>query len=350
MTSTRTTAPAPGPRRSRTVKIATVTAAAAIAAAGAGLLMSGGAHAATVTTQTNCAAKPSSCGYPDATNAGVPTGTKLTTVGTGPGQVSSGPGWKLDPRGWVEVSGNGATLTGLYIPFNLDITGNNVTVKNCQIVNSGQTSFGISVRHTTGVTITGNTINGKDATTNRLQVGVKDIYNDSTNLQVLNNNFYNDGVGVQIEAGLIQGNYIHDMGFLPGDHIDGINSDGGVTGQLTINHNTVFDQINQTTAIGLFEDFGVQSNRTVTNNLIAGGSYPIYAGQNKGGPTTTNITITGNRFATIYSPLGGEYGPVAALNAATTTWTGNTWDTTGTTIPRHSSPSERCTRDCRFRS
>ena len=60
--------------------------------------------------QLNCAAAPSACGYPDATNTGVPAGTALLTV---PGQVSSGPGWHYDPRGWVEVTGNGATLTGL---------------------------------------------------------------------------------------------------------------------------------------------------------------------------------------------------------------------------------------------
>jgi len=289
-------------------------------------------HAASTPT-TNCAANPSACGYPDATNTGVPSGMKLQTVGTGAGQVSSGPGWHFDSRGWVEVNGAGATLTGLYIPYNLDITASNVTIKNDQVVTSGQSSVGISVRHTSGVTLENNTITGTNATSGRVMAGIKDMYNDSSGLQVLNNNIYDAGVGVQIESGLIQGNYIHDMGYIKGDHIDGINSDGGVTGQLTINHNTVFDQMNQTTAVGLFEDFGVQANRTISNNLLAGGSYAIYAGQNSGGLTTSNITITGNRFATQYFPQSGQYGPVAAYNPSTTTWSGNVWDSTGATVP-----------------
>ena len=231
------------------------------------------------------------------------------------------------------MSGNGAVISGLYIPYNLDISASNVTVKDDQIVTSGQSSFGVSIRHTSGVTVEDSTISGVNITTGRVGCGIKDIYGDSTGIQVLNNNIYNAGVGVQIESGLIQGNYIHDMGFIAGDDIDGINSDGGNTGLLTVNHNTILDQLNQTDAVGLFEDFGVQANRVITDNLLAGGSYAIYAGQNTGGPKTSNITITGNRISNIYYPLGGQYGPVAAFNAATTTWTGNVWDATGATNP-----------------
>ncbi len=263
----------------------------------------------------------------------MPTGTALKTVGTGPGDVSSGPGWYFDPGGWVQVDGSGATISGLYIRYNLDIAASNVTVKDDRIVTSGATSFGISVRHTSGVTVEDNTISGLNAGAGRLLAGLKDMYNDSRGLRVLDNNIYDVSAGVQIESGLIEGNYIHEMGYVSGDHIDGTNSDGGVTGLLTIEHNTIFDQYNQTTAVGLFEDFGVQSNRLVTDNLLAGGGYTIYAGQNNGGPTTSHITITNNRISNLYYPQGGQYGPVADFNAKTTTWTGNIWDATGRTIP-----------------
>ncbi len=276
---------------------------------------------------------PSKCGFPDATNAGVPAGMALRTVGTGPGQVSSGHGWRFDPPGWVEVNGSGATVSGLYIPGNLDITASNVTIKDDRVVASGASSFGISIRHTSGVTVEDCTISGRNGGSGRLLAGLKDMYNDSIRLRVLDNNIYDVSAGVQIESGLIQGNYIHEMGYVSGDHLDGTNSDGGVTGLLTIRHNTIFDQRNQTTAVGLFEDFGVQSNRVVTDNLLAGGSYTIYAGQNHGGLTTSKIIITNNRISNLYFPQGGEYGPVADFNSATTTWTGNVWDATGTTIP-----------------
>ena len=85
------------------------------------------AAAAAAGAPLNCAAAPSKCGYPDATNSGVPAGTALKAV---PGQVSSGPGWHYDSRGWVEVTGNGANLTGLSIPYNVDVTASNVTLNH----------------------------------------------------------------------------------------------------------------------------------------------------------------------------------------------------------------------------
>ena len=79
-----------------------------------------------------------------------------------PGQVSSGPGWAFDAApGVVEVTGSGVTLSGLYIPYNLDISGSDVTIKDSRVVTAG--NFGISLRHTAGVTIEDSTIGGSNA-------------------------------------------------------------------------------------------------------------------------------------------------------------------------------------------
>ena len=140
---------------------------------------SGAASAATAPPQavTSCAAVPSSCGYPDATNTGVPAGMALKTV---PGQVSSGTGWHFDSRGWVQVDGAGAVLSGLNIPYNINVTAPNVTIKDVQVTTSGQP--GISLRHTAGATVEDSTITGVNATTGRMLAGVKDMYGDSTGL------------------------------------------------------------------------------------------------------------------------------------------------------------------------
>jgi hypothetical protein len=287
--------------------------------------------AATSNGQVNCATSPSACGYPDATNTGVSAGTALKTV---PAQVSSGPGWSFNPAGWVQVTGNGASLSGLYIPYDVNITASNVVLSNDKITGSGVTSYGVTLRHTSNVTIENSTIAGLGASTGRLMVGVKDVYGDSTGLRVLNNNISNTSTGVQVEQGLVQGNYIHSMGYLPGDHINGVTSNGGQPGLLTVAHNTILVNHNQTDAVSLFEDFGAQANRVITGNLLAGGSYTIYGGQNAGGPPTSNITFTNNRISTLYYPNGGVYGPVTGYNAsgAGNTFTGNTWDNTGAAV------------------
>src|SRR5713101_4633267 len=197
--------------------------AAGVAALAAGLSVaySGAASAATGAPQApaGCAAAPSSCGYPDATNTGITPGTTLKTV---PGQVSSGPGWHFDPRGWVQADGAGAVLSGLSIPYNINVTAPNVMIKDVQVTTSGQP--GISVRHANGLTIQDCAITGVNATTGRMLAGVKDMYGDSTGLAVLRTNISQAETGVQLESGLVADNYIHNTGYLPGDHVNGVTS------------------------------------------------------------------------------------------------------------------------------
>src|ERR1700678_2811709 len=103
---------------------------------------------------TNCAAKPSSCQYPDATNTGVPGGATLKSV---PSQLTSGPGWAYNATAKsVVVTGKGTVLSGLYITGNLTIDASSVTVKNVHVATDAV--FGVSFTHTTGVTIENSTI------------------------------------------------------------------------------------------------------------------------------------------------------------------------------------------------
>ena len=254
-----------------------------------------------------CAAAPHRCGFPDGTNTGVPAGTRLRSV---PGQVSRGPGWYYDPGGWVEVVGHGAVLSGLSIHHNLDIAASGVTISGDRIVNSGPSSFGFSLRHTRHVTIENCDISGENAATGRLMAGIKDVYGDSTGTTVRRDNIWYTATGIQLGEGLIQGNYLHNPGYRAGDHVNGITANGGRTTQLTISHNTVFVDYPQTDAISLFEDSGVQGNRAIDDNLLAGGGYTIYGGQGKKGQPF-NVRITGNRFSSIYFADGGHWGPVA---------------------------------------
>lgn len=279
----------------------------------------------------NCAVSPHMCGYPDLTNSGVPASARLRSV---PRQVSSGPGWTYDPRGWVEVYGNGAVLSNLYIPYTLDISASNVTINDVEVVETGP-SMGIGLRHTQNVVIENSDIyspygNGP----NRLQVGIKDVYGDSVNTTVKYDNIWNASTGIQLSQGMIEDNYIHDLAYKTGNHVNGIVSDAGESTGLSILHNTVFNPVGQTDAIALFESFGQQMNATVSNNLLAGGGYTVYGGANPGREIPFKIVITNNRFSTLYYPQSGYYGPDAGVDPGVNgnVWTSNVWDKTGRPI------------------
>ena len=152
---------------------------------------------------------------------------------------------------------------------------------------------------------------------------------------ITGNNISAFKTAVQVSTGLISGNYIHDPGYVTGDHTNGI-LDIGTTQPLAITGNTILNNLGQTDAISLDATLTGQviANKTVTGNLLAGGSYPIYGGTDRAA-VISHMTITGNRFGQGYNPQSGLYGPVAYYTTTGTanTWAGNTYDTTGTTIP-----------------
>jgi Right handed beta helix region len=241
-----------------------------------------------------------------------------------PQDVTSGPGWTWDTRGWLQVTDDGAVVERLEVSGPIDATGKNVTVRDNVILVSGET-WGVALRHTTNATISANTI-GAAGTTPRLLVGIKDIYGDAVGATVTANDIAGTSTGIQMGSGLIRDNYIHDLAMVSGDHVNGITSNGS-SQRLVIEHNTVLNHFNQTDAIGLFQDFGVEADRLITGNLLAGGGYTIYGGDGPFG-RTHDIRIVGNRISRLYFPSGGSYGPLAYFDDSGdgNTWMGNVWD------------------------
>ncbi len=276
---------------------------------------------------SDCITAPSACGFPDGTNTGVPSGMALRSV---PGQVSSGPGWYYNPGGNdVIVNVSGTVLSGLYIPCNLVIDASDVTVQDVRVVTGGY--FGISLTHTAGVTIEDSTISGQNSGAGRVSYAIDDVYGDSTGIVVKNNNISLFKTGVQVSTGLIAGNYIHDPGYVQGDHTNGIFADG-TTQPLTIYGNTILNDLGQTDDISLDASSSGQdvANKFVVDNLLAGGAYCIYGGGARN-DRTSNIVIEDNEFARLYYPEGGQYGPAAYVNLqqAGNVWSDNVWSGTG---------------------
>ena len=267
----------------------------------------------------------------------MPSGTALRSV---PGQVSSGPGWHFDPGGgYVVVTARGTVLSGLSIPCNLVIDASDVTVQDVRVVTGEY--FGISLRHTTGVTIEDSTISGQNLTSGRVNSAIDDIYGDSTGIVIKDNNISRFRTGVQVSTGLIAGNYIHDPGYIHGDHTNGIYV-AGTTEPLTIYGNTIFNDLGQTDDINLDASSSGQdvANKIVVDNLLAGGSYSIYGGGSRN-DRTSNILIEDNEFGRLYYPEGGQYGPAAYVNPrqAGNVWSGNVWSGRLSDAPARQGPA-----------
>jgi hypothetical protein len=275
-------------------------------------------------------------GFPTTSNSGIPAGTVLKNV---PGQVSSGPGWAWNKAdGYLQVTGNGANLTGLRIPGTVNVSANNVTLNDISITVGGDSSstgdsYGVTLDNTANVTIENSNIQGTNTTTGRMGEGIKDVYTDSTGTQVLKNNIQKTDTAIQLYQGLIKGNYIHNLGLIDGDHVNGITTNGDI-GTFDIENNTILNKFNQTDAVGLFQDFGIVANVTINNNYLAGGGYTIYGGDGNMGQSY-NIKVTNNQISTMYFPNGGQWGPVAYFDdqGPGNTWSGNTWAGSGKTIP-----------------
>jgi len=282
---------------------------------------SGGARGA-----CDCVTAPHACGFPDGTNTGVPSGMALRSV---PSQVSSGPGWHYNAAdGDVVVNVNRTVLSGLYIPYDLVIDASDVTVRDVRVMAGGY--FGISLRHTKDVTIEDSTISGQNLTSGRVGAAIDDIYGDSTGIVIKDNNISEFRTGVQVSSGLIADNYIHDPGYIHGDHTNGIYV-GGTTRPLMIYGNTIFNNLGQTDDINLDASSSKQvvANKSVVDNLLAGGDYSIYGGDARN-DHTSNIVIKDNEFGQLYYPKGGHYGPAAYVNLrqAGNVWSGNVWSGT----------------------
>ena len=131
-----------------------------------------------------------------------------------------------------------------------------------------------------------------------------------------------------VRPGLIEDNYIHDLGYNTGDHLNGTRRTAALADDHR--HNTILDPYDQTDAISLFEDFGAQAQPDIDNNLVAGGGYTVYG---DGGPRRRNIRIVNNRFPRMYSPNSGlRAGRRVPAGSGRQYVGGNIWDDTGAPV------------------
>lgn len=137
-----------------------------------------------------------------------------------------------------------------------------------------------------------------------------------------------DGNGI-----LIDSNYIHDIVFLDTAHAEplyfGPTTPGGSQSDVTVINNTLLPGTSDTLTAAIYMDAHGHDfdSFTITGNLLAGGSYPLYLGAFSGF-TDTNLVVEDNWFSTAYYPGGGAFGYAAnapAWGSGGNSWAGNRW-------------------------
>lgn len=256
--------------------------------------------------------QPSACGFPDSSNTGVPAGTHLSPV---PGTNVPGASWNAT-YGELNVTSAGTTVQNISMSDGvLHIQANNVTVKNVTASTSGyyvvEIDAGIS-----GTVIEDSTLYGlSNSGNNIVQYAVQD---SGTGTQMLRLNMYNCWQCVN-SSGVLADSYIHNLA----SHASAQDVSGS-GGPITIRHNTMLNQQNQEAVV-----FCSYTHCTVDDNLIAGGAFAIYGGQDSAQPGSgAYVVITNNRFSTLYYSLCGQLGYAVhyAGNLAGDVWSGNIWD------------------------
>jgi hypothetical protein len=268
------------------------------------------------------------CGWPGAANTGYPDGQVFAKT------VSGG----------LTVSVDGTVIDGYKISGGVTVNAKNVVVRNSWITNSAGGVDGtgvVKILNGASATIDHNLLDGLNAThaciwhegasmvaTANECTGVNDgIFSWATTLGV-------DGTGDNFT---IADNWLHNFTTLAANgHVDGYQTEGAKNG--VIRHNTFDVAQDQTSAIAIWNGRKNASNIAVTNNLIQGGGFSVYAedynpseASPAGGYTVTNITFTDNRFSNSRYACVGSYGVWFTRGAPSDGWhrTGNVLLETG---------------------
>ena len=289
------------------------------------------------TAGSHCFASPHVCGYPDATNTGVPAGTTLT------------------PSGSLNVSTAGATINALDVSGTINIVANNVTIQNTRVTLTGSgcgasnTCGNYEIRIDEGVT--GTVIKNTELRTAAGTTCEHDIRNTSgPSLQITG--VYMHGCDSNLYGGAtMTDSYGVAKLAISNDHVENIYFNDTTFNSI---HNTLINPVSQTAVIfgnsnGGTDTTNCKNQLTVTNSLLAGGGYTLYPCAHTSQPGTSSLNIQNNHFARCtttevyhpnggehscsggadsngYYPFGGSFGMATNYYNGVGTWKGNVWD------------------------
>jgi len=252
----------------------------------------------------NCLANLAACGYPNSSNTGVTPGTTLAVI-----------------QGNVTLTTSGQLYEGKDVRGCITVAAPNVTIRNVKVTCASGDHGGDYVRirnQSTGLTVTNVEVNCLDD----FGVGI-----GSANMLVTRVNVHHCENGFDVSSPgnvTVRDSYVHDLWAENGAHADGMQWGQGAS-NITVDHNTIYNDNTQTAAIIMWDESGSQNNNVlINNNLLAGGGYTLYCARFG---TSTNVVITNNRFAAWFYDYANS-----CTSGHVTTWSGNRDDANGALI------------------
>jgi hypothetical protein len=244
------------------------------------------------TFRKNCIVVPSACGYPDATNTGVPAGTTLTNSGS------------------ISVTVDGTIIQNKNITGSIDIQANNVIIRNSRITSG--TYYPIRVISGTGLLVEDSEIIG----TNTDVTSAVSFTNYTARRVYVHGTV--DGFKAD-ENVVIEDSYVTGLRYdeAAQTHNDGVQTTGGTN--VTIRHNTfkIGDVAGMSSVMQMGTEWSDNTNWLVENNLMDGGGWTI-----NGRSQNPSMRYLNNRFTHRY-----QYGVM--VDSSGSTWTNNYFDEDG---------------------
>ncbi len=192
----------------------------------------------------------------------------------------------LKPSGSITITKPNTIIERMNINGCIVIQAKNVTIRNCRIACPG--AWPILMYSGSSMTIEYTEIIGTPK-------AAAAIGGDNYTAQHLNVHGSVDGLYVGDNT-TVENCYIHDLGFGPGSHNDGIQQSYGKN--VVIRNNYITVARGSTSAILIQTDKGPIDNVAIDNNILNGGQYTIYSriGDYRLHTPPTNVKITNNHF------------------------------------------------------
>jgi hypothetical protein len=277
-----------------------------------------------------CFAAPSSCGYPDASTAGVPAGTALTSSGS-------------------VTLGSGQTLKGKDVTGTVNVTGPNVTIEDSKIHTNSGGSGETAITLQDGATnfrLIDSEVYGNGSRTEAPESGIWNHYNNA-GAQVIGSYIHGSPDNWEGRVDLVKDSYMIVDAEYSGAHSENIYICGSTA---IVEHSTLYNESDETSLIFGDGICGKGNTVSVIDSMLAGGGFmlepnakgvsaPVSITNNRVGRCLTSASqdsgggyvCSGGADSNGYWPRGGHYGISADLGNSAT-WSGNVWDDNGQAV------------------